>query len=157
MGYFDSVQPAAAAPAPLTDERVVEALTRLELNPEIDEQGMAVVHFPKGYFYPMLTDLPTGSLLSVRGNYRGSFTFEQAGTLAQYVNYWNAQNVFPKVFIHIEGEEGDEALFLPTELSMVYAGGVTDAQLEEHIKAAVQTSLEFFENLEAIFKAEGGQ
>ncbi|WP_237189747.1 YbjN domain-containing protein [Rothia nasimurium] len=156
MGYFDTVQPLATAPAPLTDDRVLEALNRLELNPELDEAGTAVVHFAQGYLYYTLTELPTGCLFSVRGSYRGTFPLDMAGPLAEFTNYWNQQNLFPKVLVHAvrEGDQGG-FLVLPTELSMVYAGGVTNNQLEEHLKAAVQTSLEYFDAVAAAFGDEG--
>lgn len=45
-------------------------------------------------------------------------------------------------------------MVLPVELSMVYAGGVTDAQLDEHLRAALQTSLEYFETVASTFGGE---
>ena len=45
-------------------------------------------------------------------------------------------------------------MVLPVELSMVYAGGVTDAQIDEHLRAALQTSLEYFETVASTFSGE---
>lgn len=151
MGYFDSVQSAAQLLTPITNERMLAALDRLEVDYELGDDGTAVFHFERGYFYYTLSNAPTRDLLSVRGSYRGTFPLEALPALNEFTNAWNQQNLFPKVFPYRIEEDGQGLVILPVELSMVYAGGATDAQIDEHLRAAVQTSLEYFENLASAF------
>ncbi|MGV3149399.1 YbjN domain-containing protein [Rothia nasimurium] len=154
MGYFESVQSAAQLLKPLTDERMLQALDRLEVDYELGDDGAAVFHFERGYFYYTLSSNASRDLLSVRGSYRGTFPFEALPALNEFTNAWNQQNLFPKVFPYRVEEEGQGFVVLPVELSMVYAGGVTDAQLDEHLRAALQTSLEYFETVASTFGGE---
>lgn len=154
MGYFESVQSAAQLLKPLTDERMLQALDRLEVDYELGDDGAAVFHFERGYFYYTLSNAPARDLLSVRGSYRGTFPLEALPALNEFTNAWNQQNLFPKVFPYRVEEEGQGFVVLPVELSMVYAGGVTDAQLDEHLRAALQTSLEYFETVASTFGGE---
>ena len=154
MGYFDSLQSAAQLLAPLTNERILAALDRLELDYELGEDGTAVFHCERGYFYYTLSSSPSRDLLSVRGSYRGTFPPEALPALLDFTNSWNQQNLFPKVFCYRVEEEGQEYLVLPIEMSVVYAGGASDAQLDEQLRAALQTSLEYFETLAASFGGE---
>ncbi|WP_237198294.1 YbjN domain-containing protein [Rothia nasimurium] len=151
MGYFDSVQSAAQLLTPITNERMLAALDRLEVDYELGDDGTAVFHFERGYFYYTLSNAPARDLLSVRGSYRGTFPLEALPALNEFTNAWNQQNLFPKVFPYRIEEDGQGLVVLPVELSMVYAGGATDAQIDEHLRAAVQTSLEYFENLASTF------
>lgn len=154
MGYFESVQSAAQLFKPLTDERMLQALDRLEVDYELGDDGAAVFHFERGYFYYTLSSNASRDLLSVRGSYRGTFPLEALPALNEFTNAWNQQNLFPKVFPYRVEEEGQGFMVLPVELSMVYAGGVTDAQLDEHLRAALQTSLEYFETVASTFGGE---
>lgn len=151
MGYFDSVQSAAQLLTPITNERMLAALDRLEVDYELGDDGTAVFHFERGYFYYTLSNAPARDLLSVRGSYRGTFPLEALPALNEFTNAWNQQNLFPKVFPYRVEEDGQGLVVLPVELSMVYVGGATDAQIDEHLRAAVQTSLEYFENLASAF------
>lgn len=151
MGYFDSVQSAAQLLTPITNERMLAALDRLEVDYELGDDGTAVFHFERGYFYYTLSNAPARDLLSVRGSYRGTFPLEALPALNEFTNAWNQQNLFPKVFSYRIEEDGQGLVILPVELSMVYVGGATDAQIDEHLRAAVQTSLEYFENLASAF------
>lgn len=123
MGYFESVQSAAQLLKPLTDERMLQALDRLEVDYELGDDGAAVFHFERGYFYYTLSSNASRDLLSVRGSYRGTFPFEALPALNEFTNAWNQQNLFPKVFPYRVEEEGQGFVVLPVELSMVYAGG----------------------------------
>ena len=154
MGYFDSVQSAAQLLTPITNERMLAALDRLEVDYELGDDGTAVFHFERGYFYYTLSNAPARDLLSVRGSYRGTFPLEALPALNEFTNAWNQQNLFPKVFPYRVEEEGQGFVVLPVELSMVYAGGVTDAQIDEHLRAALQTSLEYFETVASTFGGE---
>ncbi|WP_237196105.1 YbjN domain-containing protein [Rothia nasimurium] len=154
MGYFESVQSAAQLLKPLTDERMLQALDRLEVDYELGDDGAAVFHFERGYFYYTLSNAPARDLLSVRGSYRGTFPLEALPALNEFTNAWNQQNLFPKVFPYRVEEDGQGLVVLPVELSMVYAGGVTDAQIDEHLRAALQTSLEYFETVASTFGGE---
>lgn len=154
MGYFESVQSATQLLKPLTDERMLQALDRLEVDYELGDDGAAVFHFERGYFYYTLSSNASRDLLSVRGSYRGTFPFEALPALNEFTNAWNQQNLFPKVFPYRVEEEGQGFVVLPVELSMVYAGGVTDAQIDEHLRAALQTSLEYFETVASTFSGE---
>lgn len=154
MGYFESVQSAAQLLKPLTDERMLQALDRLEVDYELGDDGAAVFHFERGYFYYTLSSNASRDLLSVRGSYRGTFPLEALPALNKFTNAWNQQNLFPKVFPYRVEEEGQGFVVLPVELSMVYAGGVTDAQIDEHLRAAMQTSLEYFETVASTFGGE---
>lgn len=154
MGYFESVQSAAQLLKPLTDERMLQALDRLEVDYELGDDGTAVFHFERGYFYYTLSNAPARDLLSVRGSYRGTFPLEALPALNEFTNAWNQQNLFPKVFPYRVEEEGQGFVVLPVELSMVYAGGATDAQIDEHLRAALQTSLEYFETVASTFGGE---
>ena len=154
MGYFESVQSAAQLLKPLTDERMLQALDRLEVDYELGDDGAAVFHFERGYFYYTLSGNTSRDLLSVRGSYRGTFPLEALPALNEFTNAWNQQNLFPKVFPYRVEEEGQGFVVLPVELSMIYAGGVTDAQIDEHLRAALQTSLEYFETVASTFGGE---
>ena len=154
MGYFESVQSAAQLLKPLTDERMLQALDRLEVDYELGDDGAAVFHFERGYFYYTLSSNTSRDLLSVRGSYRGTFPLEALPALNEFTNAWNQQNLFPKVFPYRVEEEGQGFVVLPVELSMIYAGGVTDAQIDEHLRAALQTSLEYFETVASTFGGE---
>ncbi|MGV3246871.1 YbjN domain-containing protein [Rothia sp. 11254D007CT] len=154
MGYFDSVQSAAQLLTPITNERMLQALDRLEVDYELGDDGTAVFHFERGYFYYTLSNAPARDLLSVRGSYRGTFPLEALPALNEFTNAWNQQNLFPKVFPYRVEEDGQGFVVLPVELSMVYAGGATDAQIDEHLRAALQTSLEYFETVASTFGGE---
>ena len=84
MGYFESVQSAAQLLKPLTDERMLQALDRLEVDYELGDDGAAVFHFERGYFYYTLSSNASRDLLSVRGSYRGTFPLEALPALNEF-------------------------------------------------------------------------
>ena len=81
--------------------------------------------------------------LQIRGTWHGTVEHRFAAELAQTVNDWNRDRIWPKVFT----ERGDDGLSAHAEVSLDLSAGVTDTQLAEAIACGLGTGVQFFDAL----------
>lgn len=145
MGYFDSG--VAASLPPLTSERVQSALSALDWNFRIDEDGDIGGGWEFGTFFFFLNG-ESDELLCVRGFWRGRLEPVDWLTALELCNEWNAEKIWPKAYA-ARDEEG--YVRLNVEVNVDYEHGLTDEQLAQHLVCAVNTGMSFFEHLNARF------
>ncbi|SDQ54308.1 YbjN domain-containing protein [Leucobacter chromiiresistens] len=144
MGLFsESAAPIAGGDArlqPLRQQRLEVVLDELGWTYTVDDAGDARGGWESGSFF-FLVDDEAEPLLCVRGYWGGRLgEAEYLGAL-ELCNLWNADRLWPKTFV---GRDDDGSIRLNGEHTVDYAAGVTDAQLAQHLRCAVGTTLAFF-------------
>lgn len=154
MGFFENVLPAQTGLRPITQERLKESLERLELTYEQDPAGELTVFLPLGSLNLLLARQLGLDVLSLRGSWRGTLPLDFLSTAQELTNYWNQNRPFLKAFPYRWEEGGQVSLIMPVDMSVPYAGGATDEQLDEHIGTALQLAQEYFSLLTETFSEE---
>ncbi|WP_237224457.1 YbjN domain-containing protein [Rothia nasisuis] len=147
MGFFDSVQPVVAAAPPASQERLFEALRRLELNYTVDEFDTPIAHYDHGYLLYMLAD----DQLTVRATFHGSMPTEALPHLSMFAHQWNQFRPYLAAFPVVLGEEGQEFALLTSEQTYPLAAGATDEQLDLMLRGATEAALELFSEIANTF------
>lgn len=160
MGFFTKPDAAAdgGALAPLTHERIAGRLDAGGYNYGVDDDGDIGGRWDDHLFY-FFRYGPEGEFLQVRGRWSRSVPVSERSAVLDLANEWNAEKIWPKVYVRPEGDE----LGVYCEHSVDYEHGVSDEQIDLHLAAGVSTSLQFFTRLDeaypeavAAFQAEQG-
>lgn len=85
----------------------------------------------------------THTVLQVQGSWRRTLDPELAPGIAQVVNDWNRDRVWPKVYTRAYGV----GLRVQTEVCVDMTDGATDAQVVEAISCGLGTGAQFFRSL----------
>ncbi|WP_448060081.1 YbjN domain-containing protein [Cellulomonas hominis] len=152
MGFFtkpDAASPTAPVATPLTHQRIVDALEAQGYTYGVDNDGDIGGYWDDHlfYFFRMGSD---SEYLQVRGRWSRRVDPSRIDELARETNEWNAQKLWPKVYVRVEGDQ----LGVYSEHTVDYEKGLTDDQLDLHLACGVSTSLQFFAHLDEVFPAE---
>lgn len=149
MGFFTntpSAQPAGLQP--LTRERIEAVLKSWDFDYGIDDDGDIMTGFEHG-FYWLVIGGKDDEILSVRGRWRGYVQAADQEEVRRMADEWNRTQIWPKTFLDVSDEDGDALAF--ADLSVDYQPGVSDEQIEQHIRCAMGSSESFFETLKVRF------
>jgi len=150
MGFFakDSAPTTTAGGlAPLTKNRIKEALEREGWSYNVDADGDIGGGWEYGSFYFLVTG-KNDELLGVRGYWRGRLESGDLQRALEICNTWNTEKLWPKTYV-MRDDEGVVRLY--TEHNVDYEHGLTDEQLTLHLVCAINTSMMFFEHVNETF------
>lgn len=147
MGFFSKpTEPAAAANAPLTQERVKAFLESREWRYFVDSDGDLGGNWDGKPFYFFLLG-EKQEILQVRGRWNRTLPAHSEGQFALVANEVNRDKIWPKVYCRVEGD----ALAVYTEVSVDLEFGVADDQLGQILDCGLSTGLRFFDQLDERF------
>jgi hypothetical protein len=142
----DTTTPEQRGLAPMAKTRITERLDAQELRYLLDEDG-DVAGYWDGHLFYFFVYGDAEQVFQVRGRWNRSVGPDQLGALVRLANEWNSQRLWPKAFVR--EEEGELGVY--GELTVDYADGVSDAQLDRHISCAVATTVGLFQQLDELF------
>lgn len=87
---------------------------------------------------------PEDAIVKVHGTWHGSVAADLAPALAQVVNDWNRDRIWPKVYTAPDAVGG---VRVHTAVAVDLTDGATDAQVAEAIACGLGTGVQFFANL----------
>ncbi len=147
MAFFTDTP--AAAPwqsadlAPLTRERLCEAMDRANWGYGFDDADNMYTAWDLGYFFLyQLGD--TEQILQVQGTWRPEIPADRLAELLVCCNNWSQEYLWPKLCVR---PAGDGVIRIYAEHSADFRNGLTDEQLSNHLACAFSSSMRFFETL----------
>ncbi|MEV7973071.1 YbjN domain-containing protein [Cellulomonas sp. NPDC089187] len=150
MGFFTKPDATpAAALAPLTKDRIKAVLDRREMNYGVDDDG-DIFGVWDGHLFYFFQLGKSGEYFQSRGRWNRKVGVDQLGALTQIVNQWNAEKLWPKVYVRAEGE----VLGVYGEHTVDYEHGITDEQIDQHLACGIMTTLQVFDQLDEAYPAE---
>ncbi|HEY0214998.1 MAG TPA: YbjN domain-containing protein, partial [Cellulomonas sp.] len=154
MGFFTKPEAAAAGaagsgPAPLTHQRIIDLLDSREMRYGVDDHGNIGGSWDGHlfFFFRMGGD---NQQLQVRGRWNRKVGADQVDRMVRLVNDWNAEKLWPKGYVRVEGE----MLGVYAEHTVGYSRGLTDEQLDLHLACGITTGLSLFEHLDEAYPDE---
>ncbi len=127
---------------PVTRGRVEETLAREGYRFSVDQDG-AIGGTWEGDRFTITLVGEAHTVLQVRGTWSRTLDAELAPGIAQVVNDWNRDRIWPKVYTRGHGQ----LLRVQTELSVDLTDGATDAQVAEVLACGLGTGVQFFRTL----------
>ncbi|MBO9554107.1 YbjN domain-containing protein [Cellulomonas sp.] len=91
-----------------------------------------------------------GEVLQIRGRWARELPRSEFGAVLFAANGWADNVIWPKIYVRVE----DDIVRVYTEHSVDYTHGVTDAQLDLHIRCGLGASLGFFQALDEQYPAD---
>lgn len=156
MGYFNKPKAAGGGLAPLSTDRIKATLDARDAQYGVDDDGDVGGYWDGHLFYFFLLG-QSQEYLQVRGRWNRKVGIDQKAAVVDAVNGWNADKLWPKVYVRDEGD----FVGVYAEHTVDYEHGATDEQLDLHLACAIATSGQVFDHLDeswpreaAIAKAE---
>jgi len=132
-------------PTPLTRERVAQVLDSRKEHYGIDEDGdLAATYNGNEVWFLLLGDRE--GALQVRSRWQRRYTSEMARELVRVTNDWNRDHLWPKAYLHPEGD----LVRVYAETSTNLDDGVTTKQLEALVGVALDATMAMFATLEGL-------
>jgi hypothetical protein len=143
MGLFNHSEPMQPEIVePLGRERIKSYLNSQEYNFRTDDDGDVFGLFDGHPFWFFLMG-EQEEILQVRGRWRPSVDEGRAVEVAQIVNDWNRDRIWPKAYTRTENGE----IFVYSEVSVDFEHGATDGQIAQTMACGLATGVQFFEHL----------
>lgn len=149
MAYFTKPHTPRGTLAPLSPERIVQALAARGTPCEPDEDGMIAGRWD-GCLFSFISAGAQGEVLQVRGVWWGLLAFDRLDEALGACNDWNDRTYFAKAFVH----RLSDGLVIAAEHTVDYEHGLTDTQLHLHLTTALGSIGPFFAELDERFPAE---
>ncbi|MBK8758297.1 MAG: YbjN domain-containing protein [Actinomycetales bacterium] len=151
MGIFNKYQEAAGgtgSPTAFSRERVNAALTRLEVNFGVDDDGDAMAWFGDRQFVRFVSMGESLEVFQVRNIWLPTVPSSFRSELIDRCNTWNSDRIWPKTFVR---SDEDGMLVVMAEVNVDFECGVSDALIEQTIRCAISTGGAFFDELEEAY------
>ncbi len=156
MGFFTKpdAEPTGSGPQPLTHQRIIDCLDARGLQYGVDDDG-DIGGYWDGHLFYFFRMGQAEEYLQVRGRWNRVVPGDQLAPVMALVNAWNADKLWPKGYVRLEGgDERPEVVGVYAEHTVDYEHGLTDAQLDQHLACGISTSLQLFEHLDEAYPAE---
>ncbi|MCF2707266.1 YbjN domain-containing protein [Arcanobacterium haemolyticum] len=152
MGFFskDASSPSANPLAPLSIDRVKEALDRDDVKYFLDDDGDVAAGWDNAVFFFMLGG-QNNEYLRIQGRWHVELPAGRLNDAVEICNRWNTRSLWPKTYAVINDSNN---LIVMAEHNVDYEHGVTDEQIQLNIRCALSTSMQFFEHLAEAFPEE---
>jgi hypothetical protein len=124
---------------PVTRDRVERSLREQGYRFQVGTDGSIGGNWDGNVFSIALIG-PASTIVQVRGTWSGTIDPELAPGIAQVVNDWNRDRIWPKVYSRRNGT----GLHAHTEVSVDLGPGATDAQIAEVVACGLGTGVQFF-------------
>lgn len=150
MGLFSSDRQPSATPVlrPLTRDRVAERLGAKDYRFGRDADGDPFGNW-EGHPFMFISYGKALEILQVRGRWGRDLAAELAAEVAERANRWNADKLWPKVYVRVTGR----SIAVFGELTVDYEHGVSDEQIDQQVVCGITTTLEFFAELDEAYPA----
>lgn len=136
---------------PITPERVERALRRHGYRYATDPAGMLRGNWDGNGFTIDLVGSPA-TVLQVRGTWSRALDPDLAPGLAQVVNDWNRDRIWPKVYTRtVNGR-----IRVHSEVSVDMGPGASDAQIDECLACGLGTGVQLFTQLTGLIEPDAG-
>jgi Putative bacterial sensory transduction regulator len=137
--------------APITPERLERALRRHGYRYATDPAGMLRGNWDGNGFTIDLVGSPA-TVLQVRGTWSRALDPDLAPGLAQVVNDWNRDRIWPKVYTRtVNGR-----IRVHSEVSVDLGPGASDAQIDECLACGLGTGVQLFTQLTGLIEPNAG-
>jgi len=146
MGMFTKDDAPHAPLTPLARDRIVATLEASKWSYFIDSEGDVGGFWDYNVFY-FFQFGQSKEIFQVRGLWRQRPPAVELPRLMGLVNEWNARHRWPKGMAY----EASGMVQVRGELSVDYEHGVTDAQLSQHVRCAISTTMDMFSHLETYY------
>lgn len=150
----------AALPAPEDDPHLVEPITSARVERALRRHGYRYATDPAGMLRgnwdgnPFTIDLvgSPATVLQVRGTWSRALDPDLAPGLAQVVNDWNRDRIWPKVYTRtVNGR-----IRVHSEVSVDMGPGASDAQIDECLACGLGTGVQLFTQLTGLIEPDAG-
>ncbi|MDR1264171.1 MAG: YbjN domain-containing protein [Propionibacteriaceae bacterium] len=151
MGYFTRPDgsPLSVEVAPLSNERVQVCLDSHDWHYRVDSDGDIGGWWDGHWFYFFVRGYDH-EILFVQGRWDRGLKGDQLEALIRWANDWNRDHLWPK----LAAVEREDSVIMLASLGASYAQGLTDAQLDEHVRGAIATSIDAFNWLDEQYPVE---
>jgi hypothetical protein len=151
VGYFTKPDGSLLSTevTPLSNERIQTCLDSHDWHYRIDGDG-DIGGWWDGHWFYFFVRGPEREILFVQGRWDRSLQASQLDELIHQVNTWNCDHLWPK----LAALERDDNVIALASFGVNYAHGLTDAQLDEHLRGAIATSIEAFNWLDELHPVE---
>ncbi|MDR0416122.1 MAG: YbjN domain-containing protein [Propionibacteriaceae bacterium] len=151
MGYFTKPDGSllAADVAPLSNGRIQACLDSHEWHYRIDADGDIGGWWDGHWFYFFIRGAER-EIFFVQARWDRHLPETTLDELVQRVNVWNSEHLWPK----LAARAPDGKAIVVASFGVNYTHGLTDAQLDEHLRCAIATSIEAFNWLDEFYPAE---
>jgi hypothetical protein len=148
VGYFTKPDGSllVADIAPLSNERIQACLDSHDWHYRVDFDGDIGGWWDGHWFYFFVRGAER-EILFVQGRWDRSLPAGELDNLVHHVNSWNCDHLWPKLAAMVR----DDGAIVLASLGVNYAHGLTDAQLDEHLRCAIATSIEAFAFLDEFY------
>jgi hypothetical protein len=132
-------------PEPLTAERVELALNRLGCAFTLDGDGDMVSDVDGNTVFFFVED--EGTVLDVRSRWKQALAPDRRGAVLEALDDWHRDELWLRCYTEQDGD--DLAVF--AECVTDWTAGVNDAQLDQVLNRALDSTLQLFEYLRGLF------
>ena len=148
MGFFTKPEGSEEL-EPLSTERITASFDARDARYVVDDDGDVAGRWEDHLFY-FFTLGNDGEILQSRGRWARSIGPEHLAKVLEITNEWNAEKIWPKSYVRVEGTDGEE-LGIYAEVSTDLEHGATDEQVDQLLGCGIASSLQFFAQLDEAF------
>jgi hypothetical protein len=127
---------------PVTPERLHEVVVDRGYRVRAEPDG-SLTGLWDGYHFQLRLAGEESDFLSVRGTWGRAVPEEHSGALAQAVNDWNRDKIWPTVYT----AGSPEGVLVRTEVLVDVGAGATDRQMVEIVEGGLSAGVQFFQAL----------
>lgn len=145
MGFFSGSSGGAAAPPPITRDRLVSIFEDNGWKYYIDNEGDLGGNWDDNQFYFLLRG-EDGEILHIQSMWHMTPNIDRLEEVRSFIEQWHREHLWPKCY-HRISDEGRIRVFC--ENTVDHELGATDAQLLQQIHCALGTATSFYDELSA--------
>ena len=134
MGYFTRPEGHTSALAPLTTGRVTACLDSHQWHYEVSDDG-DVGGWWDGYWFIFSFRGKSKEIFFTHAIWSRGVPTSEFTQVVLYANEWNSEHLWPMMSVR----ERDDSIVVLTDFSVDYSFGITDEQLDLHIRCAIDT------------------
>ncbi|MDR0958967.1 MAG: YbjN domain-containing protein [Propionibacteriaceae bacterium] len=148
MGYFTRPDGSLKTSdlAPLTTSRVTACLDSHEWHYEVNERG-DIGGWWDGYWFIFAFRGQDKATFFPHAVWRRGVPASKIQTVRRYANEWNNDHLWPRVCV----VKDDKSVMALADFAVDYSFGLTDEQLDLHIRCAIDTMVSAFQWLDGKF------
>ena len=135
MGYFTKPEDIGGSDlAPLTTARVTASLDAHNWHYEVSDEG-DICGWWDGYWFVFSFRGKSREILFAHAVWNRGVPASEFTQVVLYANEWNAEHLWPMLSVR----ERDDTIAVLADFSVDYTYGLTDEQLDLHIRYAIDT------------------
>lgn len=126
----------------MTRERIAQTLTshRYRILRDEDGQLSGLWDYRLFSFY-----LVRDQVLQIRGQWTRQASISRLSQMLAFTDTWNGARLYPKAYLRVRD---DGRIHVICEVSVPLTGGLTDAQLDAHLRVGLAAGSAFFDELD---------